>query len=236
MLFRSPDDWGYLLLWATLGIAAITAASLIILPVIFGWRAVFSRSPGKAGTVVYFACLGLGYIMVEVGLISRFTLALTNPTISASVMISGMLVFSGLGSLVSERIFDRARTILPIIFVCIAVLLIGYGLFLGPVLDWIGAYPYALRLCFCFALIAPPAFLMGFPMSTAMTWLTRLNKDHMFVWAWGINGCFSVVGAAAVPIVATGFGLAAVLGVSGVAYLIAIPTFFAVLQPPRSSG
>jgi hypothetical protein len=66
-----------------------------------------------------------------------------------------------------------------------------------------------------------------------MGWLARLNKDRMFVWAWGINGCFSVIGAAAVPIVATSFGLAAVLETSAIAYLVAIPAFFAVLLPPR---
>ena len=76
---------------------------------IFGWRTIFSRYPGKLGTIVYFACLGLGYIMVEVGLIADFILALSNPTVSASVLITGMLVFSGLGSLVSERFLDRAR-------------------------------------------------------------------------------------------------------------------------------
>jgi spermidine synthase len=227
------DDWGYLVLWATLGVAACCAAILILLPVLFGWRAVFSKSPGKGGTILYFAGLGLGYIMVEVGLISRFTLALTNPTISASVMIAGMLVFSGVGAFLSERLFDRARVAMPIILGAIAVLLIGYGLFLAPVLDAIGAYPYALRLFCCFALIAPPAFLMGFPMATAMTWLTRLQKDHMFVWAWGINGCFSVIGAALVPIIATNFGLAAVLGVAGISYLVAVPAFFAVLKPAK---
>jgi len=230
------DDWGYLVLWATLGVAAACAAVLILLPVIFGWRAVFSRSPGKGGTILYFAGLGLGYIMVEVGLISRFTLALANPTISASVMIAGMLVFSGLGAFVSERLFDRARVALPVILLLVAALLIGYGVFLAPVLDQIGAYPYILRLIFCFALIAPPAFLMGFPMATAMTWLTRLNKDHMFVWAWGINGCFSVIGAALVPIIATNFGLAAVLEVAGAAYIVAIPAFFAVLRPPHPAA
>ena len=47
--------------------------------------------------------------MVEVGLIAHFILALTNATVSASVLITGMLVFSGLGSLVSERFLDRAR-------------------------------------------------------------------------------------------------------------------------------
>jgi hypothetical protein len=56
----------------------------------------------------------------------------------------------------------------------------------------------------------------------------------MFVWAWGINGCFSVIGSAAVPIIATSFGLSAVLMWAAIAYLIAIPAFFAVLMPSRA--
>jgi hypothetical protein len=227
------DDWGYLVLWATLGVATLTALSLICLPLVFRWRMVLAPTPGKAGTIVYFACLGLGYIMVEVGLISRFTLALANPTISASVLISCLLVFSGLGSLVSERIAEQARTFLPVILACIAALLVVYAVALAPALGWIGGLPYALRLIACFILIAPPAFLMGFPMAVGMGWLARLGKDHMFVWAWGVNGCFSVVGAALVPIVATTFGLNSVLDVSAAAYLLAILAFFSILQPTK---
>ena len=183
--------------------------------------------------MLYFACLGLGYIMVEVGLISRFTLSLAHPTVSASVLIAGMLVFSGLGSLVSARFTDRARTVMPVIFVTIAALLFAYGSLLDPLLGWIGTTAYGWRLAICFALIAPPAFLMGFPMAVAMTWLARLGKDEMFIWAWGINGCFSVVGAALVPILATAFGLSAVLNTSAVAYLLAIAGLFALLTPLR---
>jgi hypothetical protein len=51
----------------------------------------------------------------------------------------------------------------------------------------------------------------------------------MFLWAWGINGCFSVIGAALVPLVATSFGLSAVLLVAGSAYLVAIPAFLGIL-------
>jgi hypothetical protein len=68
-----------------------------------------------------------------------------------------------------------------------------------------------------------------------MTWLARLGKQGMFIWAWGINGCFSVVGAALVPIVATAFGLSAVLDVSAVAYLLAIPALMAVMLPRRTT-
>jgi hypothetical protein len=225
------DDWGYLLLWATLGVAAAVSLVLIALPVLLGWRSIFSHNPGKLGTIVYFACLGLGYIMVEVGLIAKFIEALGNATVSAAVLITGMLVFSGLGSFASERFLDRSRRVMPVVFVAIGLLLIGYGTMIDPILDWIGTLNYGARLLLSILLLAPPTFLMGFPMPTAMTTLGRLGKDHMFLWAWGINGCFSVIGAALVPIVATTFGLSTVLAISGGAYLLALPAFFSVLLP-----
>lgn len=225
------DEWGYLLLWATLGIATLFALTLVLFPLIFGWRTIFSRYPGKAGTMIYFLCLGLGYIIVEVGMISHFILALSNATVSASVLITGMLVFSGCGSFVSERYLDRARTTMPKIFAAIFLILTLYAFTIDYALDWIGTLPYALRIVLCLLLLLPPAFLMGFPMPTAMTTLGRLGKDHMFLWAWGINGCFSVIGAALVPIVATSFGLPAVVLLGAIAYLVALPAFFSVLMP-----
>jgi spermidine synthase len=225
------DEWGYLLLWATLGIAAVFAFTLVLFPLIFGWRTIFSRYPGKFGTMVYFLCLGLGYIIVEVGMIAHFILALSNATVSASVLITGMLVFSGLGSFMSERFLDRARTTMPRIFLAIFLILTLYAFTIDYALDWIGTLPYLLRIVFCLLLLMPPAFLMGFPMPTAMTTLGRLGKDHMFLWAWGINGCFSVIGAALVPIVATSFGLPVVVLVGALAYLVALPAFFSVLMP-----
>ena len=161
LLQGGQDD---LLAWATLGIAGVAALSLVLLPLAFGWRSIFSRNPGRFRTIVYFACTGAGFIMVEVGLISKFVPALGNAIVSASVLITGMLVFSGLGSFVSERYVDRARTVMPRLFVAIGALLIGYGVALDRMLDWVATLPYALRLVMCFVLIFPPAFLMGFPM------------------------------------------------------------------------
>jgi len=140
-------------------------------------------------------------------------------------------VFSGVGSLVSERFLDEPRRYLPWIFVAIAVLLVGYGAFIDRVLNLIGELPYAWRLPSCFALIFPPAFLMGMPMPTGMTWLARLRKEQMFLWAWGVNGCMSVVGAALVPLLATSFGLSSALSLAGALYLLAIPGLNALLRP-----
>ena len=54
------DEWGYLLLWATLGIAALFAFTLVLFPLIFGWRTIFSRYPGKFGTHDLFRLPGAG--------------------------------------------------------------------------------------------------------------------------------------------------------------------------------
>ena len=219
MLDAVSDEWGYLLLWGTLAESMLLGLVLLLAPVVFGWRTIFSRQPGKLGIVVYFLCLGLGYIFIEVGLIGKFVLALANPTVSASVLITGMLVFSGLGqsdlgALSSSAAAGHAAHLPrhrrdPG----------AYSFILGPILDVIGLWPYGLRIVACLALLLPPAFLMGFPFPTGMAMLSRLGKEHFFLWAWGINGLFSVVGSVAVPLVAVLFGLKALMWVAAVAYL-----------------
>ncbi len=236
MLDAVSDEWGYLLLWGTLAESVLLGLVLLLAPVVFGWRTIFSRQPGKIGIVTYFLCLGLGYILIEVGLIGKFVLALANPTVSASVLITGMLVFSGLGSLTSGRYLERCRHVMPRIFLAIAAILIAYSFILGPILDVIGLWPYALRIVACLALLMPPAFLMGFPFPTGMGMLSRLGKEHFFLWAWGINGLFSVVGSVAVPLIAVLFGLKALMWVAAGAYLLALPAFFALLLPKAGTA
>ncbi len=225
------DEWGYLLLWATLILAFLFGLSLMLFPVIWGWKTIFSRVPGKLGIFTYYFCLGTGYIIVEVGLISKFTVALGNPAISASVLITGMLFFTGLGSLFTSRYLDRCRTLMPKIFIAIAALLAAGALFFDPILQAIGSWPYILRIVACLALVAVPAFLMGFPFATGMAMLSKLGKERFFIWAWGINGCFSVVGAVAVPIVSVLFGHSVLIMAAAVIYLIAMPAFFYLLKP-----
>ena len=224
------DDWGYLLLWATLGQSLAFGLFLLALPLLFGWRTIFSPQRGKAGTIAYFVALGLGYILVEVGLIAKFMLALANPSVSASVLITGMLTFSGLGSLVSGRWVERAGRMMPWVFVAIAALLALYALALDPLLDRIAVLPYALRVGACLAVLFPPAFLMGFPFATGMSVLSRQGKTHFFLWAWGINGSFSVVAAVLAPILAVQFGIGAALLVAAVCYVTCWPSLAAILR------
>jgi SAM-dependent methyltransferase len=227
------DEWGYLVVWATFGLACTAASVLVLVPLAIGWRGVFGAMPGKAGTLVYFACLGLGYIVVEVALISYLVLVLASPTVSVLLVLPSMLIFSGFGSLFSERILGNARRVMPGVLLAVAAVLLLYAISLDSVLEWIGRAGHLGRIGLCVLILFPPAFLMGLPMPTAMSWLSRLGKESLLVWGWGINGCFSVVGSALVPLLATSFGLSAALATAGCAYLVAAFAFSAVMRPVR---
>ncbi|NGZ05227.1 MAG: hypothetical protein G8237_02615 [Magnetococcales bacterium] len=223
------DEWGYLLLWLTLGQAAVAGMLLLSMPILFGWRTIFAPQPGKLGILGYFFALGLGYILVEVSLIGKFITALGNPVISTSVLITGMLISTGFGSLLSARYLARASTVMPRVFMGIAALLILYGAMLEQWLPIIGTLSW--RTLACILLLFPLAFLMGFPFATGMSWLANLGKERFFLWAWGINGMFSVMGAVLVPLISVSVGLSANLYLAAGLYLLAWPCFFALLRP-----
>jgi spermidine synthase len=223
------DEWGYLLLWATLLQSLALGIVLMLLPVVFGWRMFFAKHRGKLGVILYFLCLGLGYIVIEIALIGKFVLYLGNPTVSVTVLITGMLVFSGIGSLVSEKFVGRAKT--AIIAVCLAIfaIIISYVLFMDHLFGFVSMLPFAARIIFCLAALFPLAFLMGFPFSLGMSSLAARDKEHFFVWAWGINGSFSVAGSVLVPIISVLSGLSAALLLAAACYLIALPAFYSLL-------
>ena len=81
------------------------------------------------------------------------------------------VLLPALGSLVSARFVADCRRVMPRIFLGIAALVALGALLFDPVLGAIGQWPYPLRIATCILLIAPAAFLMGFPFPTGMTML-----------------------------------------------------------------
>jgi len=70
------------------------------------------------------------------------------------------------------------------------------------------------------ALLAPLAFCMGIPFPTG---LQAVADEHapLLPWAWGINGCASVVGASLATLIAVHLGFRALVGLAVLAYVLA---------------
>ncbi len=223
-------EWGYLIFIATLLIAIIMSVILILLPLRFysyrevgkerelgavNFRIAVDESTKKIKrfyVIYYFFTIGLAFLFVEIAFIQKFTLFLHHPIYAISVTLAAFLVFAGLGSNCSARFSKRRARRRAISFaVCGIVLFCVLFLFTSATLFAILATtPLAIKVLFSILLIAPLAFLMGMPFPLALSSLAN-HAEQFIPWAWGINGCASVISTVLATLLAIHFGFAAVI-------------------------
>ncbi|MCG8590208.1 MAG: hypothetical protein MJE66_13025, partial [Proteobacteria bacterium] len=211
------DDWphksatitGQEILLVVLAELSVLGLLFLVVPTVWLQRRRNLATPWTAR--LYFCLIGYAYISVEIALAQKFVLYLGHPTYSLSVVICGMLVFSGLASMVSGRLGDRARLMVLLLPPVLAVA----GLLLSPVLDATLATSFGLRLALTMAFMAPVAFLMGFPFPFGI----GKTSEESVPLLWAANGFFSVVGSVLAVITSINWGFGAVLLVSTLAYV-----------------
>ncbi len=208
-------DVGYPTLLFTLVQAFIAAVVLILLPLAFLRRNPSPKSTMRRNVVIYFVCLGLAYLFIELAFIQKFTLILSQPLYAVAVTLCAFLVFSGLGSLfVQHRIAAAPRqgiqSLLRLSITLIGVITLGYILALPLLTDYIMALPELERIGAAILLAAPLAFAMGMPFPLGLA-ATRHNDSRLMPWAWGINGCASVLSAILAVMLAIEIGFSGVM-------------------------
>ncbi len=167
--------------------------------------------------LIYFACLGFGYIMLQICMIQKFTLLLGQPVFTLLTVVSTMLVASGIGSFYSKKLFTNKKTI----FIVIAVYAVALG-FLNPVLfKAFASYDLSIRIIISVVMIFPLGFFMGMPFPTGLGLINDEQKKFIPL-AWGVNGFFSVIGTVCAMILAMTIGFKFVFILSGIIYLLAM--------------
>jgi spermidine synthase len=208
-------------------IAVSTGATLLIL--ILPRLLLGTRLPKQQGVflfLMYFLCLGAGYILIQVALIQKFVLLLGHPTYALTVIVFSMLVASGAGSFWSRRVIAGNDTRLVRVLAGIAVL-VALLAFAAPALT-AGAvsWPLQAKMLITALAIAPAAFLMGMPFPSG---LRRLEERYSpsVRWAWSLNAAASVLGSGGAIVLAIYTGLQATLLFGGALYLVALVVILA---------
>jgi hypothetical protein len=221
-------DMGYLILFATFLQAAILSLLLIVAPLALQRRRFGGAAP-KARILGYFFAVGLAFLFIEIAYIQRFILFLGHPLYAVAVVLAGFLVFAGIGSAFAPRlqrtIKSRAPTGHGLGAIELAAFAIGaisvlYLFLLPPLFEALIALPDAAKIAVSLALIAPLAFCMGMPFPLGIAEVARAGAD-LVPWAWGINGCASVISAILATLLAIHFGFTAVVSLAVVLYLAA---------------
>lgn len=151
-----------------------------------------------AAALCYFALIGLGFMFVEIGILSRLSVFLGHPTLALAVLLSGIILFTGLGSMLSGRIdVAQRRWAVAYPWLTAAGVLVT-ALAMEPVMARLVAASSAARIGASVLLLVPPALGMGlcFPLGLRLTEAVERARTgqppRLGPWLWGINGAFSV--------------------------------------------
>lgn len=201
-------------------VAVVVVLLFIILPMWLGPRADGESSAGgsRSADLAYVACLGAGFMLVELGLLQHLTLYLGNPTATLGVVIFMLLVTGGVGS----RIFARGDSKLPKRARLAMLGVIGYGTLLvaiaGPLFEATRAWDTLGRTLVAAVLIAPLGLLLGVPFPAALRRVGDRAPSRI-PWLWAINSAMSVLGTVVAILIALHAGINATL-LTGVALYV----------------
>ena len=176
----------------------------------------------------YFVCLGFGFLFIEIAFIQRFVQFLGHPLYAVAVVLAAFLLFAGLGAGAAQALDARMKSgrfsALGAAATAIAAVAGVYLVALGPALRWLTPLPQLAKVAIALALIAPLAVPMGMPFPLGLGRL-RERWRELVPWAWGINGCASVVSAVLATFLALHLGFGAVIGLAAALYLSAWAIF-----------
>jgi spermidine synthase len=211
---------GTVVLVTLVGISAVLVALFLLGPLVLV-RARVEDQPGRAGALLYFACLGMGFIVIELVMVQKCVLFLGHPAYALTVVLFSVLVFGGLGSAFSARIQpERLPSLLGRLLPAVALLVVAYVLVLGPVFYGLVHLGAASRVALTVSLLAPLGLLLGVPMPAGLRLLAG-GAPGLVPWAWGVNGAASVLGSSAAVALAMVWGFDRTLLVGAGLYLIA---------------
>jgi hypothetical protein len=208
---------GYLILMVLLVVALLACTGLVMLPLLLARGGRLAAGPiggSRWRAIVYFGCLGLGYLGVEIPLIQRFVLLVDHAAIAFATVVSVLLISSGMGSLLSNRL--RAEWAIPALVLYVLSSILWWPPVCGAALG--ASLP--IRLVVASVLLVPLGIGMGIPFPTGLAVMCRPG-DVLIPWAWGVNGCVSVLASILASMVALAWGFHAVLVLAAMAYLAA---------------
>ncbi|MEW5910673.1 MAG: hypothetical protein AB1659_12795, partial [Thermodesulfobacteriota bacterium] len=225
-----PYDWISLFVVGT--ISVLFSILFIIIPFKFTSLGT-TRWKNKATYLIYFSCLGAGFIIIELTFIQIFTKLIGFPTHTFATVIFTLLFAAGIGSMISKKKNLHTGSRWMIIFSGILIYGIIFVAVYPHLFSWILGYSLPVRILVAVGLMFPLGFFLGMPFPLGIMNLGKIEAKGI-PWAWGLNGFFTVFGGYLGLLISIWIGFRAVLlfglGIYGIAFMV----FFIIYR--RSSN
>ena len=169
-------------------ISSILSLLFILLPLLFRKAKFLVPKKEALRYVLYFAFLGLGFMLIEISLIQRFSIFLGHPIYSIIIALFSILLFSGIGSLLIGKLnIEISKVISVLILMGIVFLIISFSFFKiqGSLIS---------KSFLSILFLAPLGLVMGMPFPSGINLLDKKDR-RLIPWAFGINCITSTIGS-----------------------------------------
>jgi hypothetical protein len=219
------------LVLGVLGLVVIAmAVSFIMVPLLRTSSRV--SHDGMVPYYLYFAGIGLGFLLIEISQLQRLSIFLGHPTYALTVVLFSVLLSSGIGSMLSEQIIRLNRPVsllAPLIALMIAIVVFG---FITPdIISSMSSETTPTRIMVSVAILMPLGFLMGMPFAIGMR-AASSREGAPTAFFWGINGATSVCASVLAMVIALLWGISASYWAGAAAYVLAAGSMAVILYGP----
>ena len=174
------------------GLALAGVLLVIFFPLLIAGRPQIPNRVFLSG-LAYFACIGTGFMMVQIPLMQRFSVYLGHPVYAVAILLFSMILAAGAGSFLSDRIEVRRGSRWPLVIpaVIVSLLALIYAI-AGPLITATISQGLFIRCLIVIVLVSLPALPMGmcFPLGLR---LFREYSSRSLPWMWGMNGATGVL-------------------------------------------
>jgi len=198
-------------------ISMLVAAAAVLAPARSSVRHASTRT--LLFSSAYFLTIGIAFMFVEMSLIQRMSLFLGHPIYGLAIVLFSLILATGLGSLVSDRLMRLSVAALAGWPVALAAYLATMPAWLGSLLDATETGPLIERAAVCLITIVPAGVLMGLMFPTGMRLCGRIDQ-RMTPWLWAVNGAAGVLGSGCAVLVSIETSLNHALWVGATAYAL----------------
>lgn len=195
---------------------------LVCLPLRFKMGKLEGLSMRVFPRLLYFGAIGLGFMLVEISIMQKMTLFLGHPTYSLLVVLFSLLLFTGVGSLLTDLVSTRRLGFHTALSAILVIAVLGlYIAFSSDIFARFMAASLPSRFAVCVMILLPLGLIMGRLFPLGIKSLSG-GGEVMVPWAWALNGLASVLGSILAIIVGMWVGFTGCLVLGMLSYIGAV--------------
>jgi hypothetical protein len=215
-------------------VVLVLAIVCLILPLARS-RTVGALPSGSTPLLVFFCAIGLGFMLVEVAEMQQLSVFLGHPTYGVAVVLFSLLLGSGSGSLLTQRLpADAARRYGGLVLLALVALLGAIGVASPAAVESLQSQPTATRIIVAVFIMTALGLLMGtaFPLGMKNV---RGDAAALTPWFWGMNGATSVVASVTAVVLSLEWGIDVAYWSGTGAYVLASAAFVLAARQPEGA-